>query len=104
MLVDRIAARITRKKYITMPASRTLATLLLFLAVASASVSLQADELGEIARQVRSGQQSAALERVNTYLKANPADAQAMFLKGVALSELNKREEAIQTFTQIIEK
>jgi len=104
MLVDRIAARITRKKYITMPASRTLATLLLILAGALASVSLQADELGEIARQVRNGQQSIALERVNAYLKANPADAQAMFLKGVALSELNKREEAIQAFTQITEK
>lgn len=104
MLVDRIAARITRKKYITMPAPRTLATLLLFLAGALASVSLQADELGEIARQMHNGQQSVALERVNTYLKANPADAQAMFLKGVALSELNKREEAAQVFTQIIEK
>jgi len=104
MLVDRIAARITRKKYITMPASRTLATLLLFLAAALASFSLQADELGEIARQVRNGQQATALERVNTYLKANPQDVQAMFLKGVALSELNKREEAVHTFTQIIEK
>lgn len=104
MLVDRIAARITRKKYITMPASRTLATLLLFLAAVLASVSLQADELGEIAREVRNGQQAAALERVNAYLKANPADAQAMFLKGVTLSELNKREEAVHTFTQIIEK
>ncbi|HZV62821.1 MAG TPA: tetratricopeptide repeat protein [Methylophilaceae bacterium] len=87
-----------------MPASRTLATLLLFLAAALASFSLQADELGEIARQVRNGQQATALERVNTYLKANPADVQAMFLKGVALSELNKREEAVHTFTQIIEK
>jgi len=87
-----------------MPAHRTLATYLLILAGIVASFSLQADELGEIARQVRNGQHAAALIQANDYLKANPADAQAMFLKGVALSKLNKREEAIRAFITITEK
>lgn len=103
MLIE-LAARMTRKKYITMPASRILATMLLILAGALAAPALYADELKEIARQVRQGQPSAALDRLNAYLKAHPGEPQAMFLRGVALSELNKREEAIQVFTELTEK
>jgi len=87
-----------------MPAHRTLATFLLILAGILASFSLQADELGEIARQVRDSHYAPALAKVDDYLKSHPADAQAMFLKGVALSKLNKREEAIRAFTAITEK
>jgi hypothetical protein len=104
MLVDRIGCSNDRKKYITMPASRILATILLILVGALASSVVQADELKEIARQVRQGQSSAALDRLDAYLKAHPAEPQAMFLRGVALSELNKRDEAIQAFTELTEK
>ena len=104
MLVDRIGCSNDPKKYITMPVHRTLATLLLILSGTLMSGSLQADELKEIAQQVQQGKQAAALDRLNTYLKAHPSDAQAMFLKGVALSELNKRDEAIRIFTELTEK
>lgn len=103
MLIE-LAARMTRKKYITMPASRILAIMLLVLTGALVSPALQANELKEIARQMQQGQASTALSRVQAYLKAHPDDAQAMFLKGVALNELNRRDEAIRAFTELTEK
>src|SRR5688572_24223507 len=87
-----------------MAVHRTLATVLLMLAGALLPAGLQADELKEIARQIKQGQQSAALDRADDYLKSHPADAQAMFLKGVAQTELNKRDEAIRTFSEITRK
>ncbi len=63
-----------------------------------------ADELKDISKMAESGQQAAALERINTYLAANPKDAQAMFMKGIILAESNKREEAIKAFTDLTEK
>lgn len=104
MLVDRIGCSNDPEKYITMPAHRTLATILLILAGALMAGSLQADELKEIARQVQQGKQSSALDRLDAYLKAHPSDPQAMFLKGITLSELNKRDEAIRVFTELTEK
>jgi tetratricopeptide (TPR) repeat protein len=87
-----------------MPAHRTLATILLSLAGALTSASLQANELKDIARQVRQGQQSAALNRLYAYLDSHPADAEALFLKGVALTESNKPDEAIKVFNEMTEK
>src|SRR3546814_566909 len=43
-LLIELAAEMTRKKYITMPAYRTLATMLLILAGALASAGLQAED------------------------------------------------------------
>lgn len=63
-----------------------------------------ADELKDISQMAENGQQAAALERINTYLAANPKDAQAMFMKGIILAESNKREEAIKAFTELSEK
>lgn len=75
--------------------------LLLVFSFASASY---ADELKDISKMAESGQQAAALERVNTYLAANPKDAQAMFIKGIILAESGKREEAIKAFNDLTEK
>ncbi len=63
-----------------------------------------ADELKDISQLADSGQQAAALERVNTYLAANPKDAKAMFMKGIILVEVGKRDEAIKAFTDLTEK
>ena len=63
-----------------------------------------ADELKDISQMAESGQQASALERINTYLVANPKDAQAMFMKGIILAESNKRDEAIKAFTELTEK
>ena len=63
-----------------------------------------ADELKDITVMAESGQQVAALERINTYLMANPKDAQAIFMKGILLAESGKREDAIKTFTELTDK
>ena len=68
------------------------------------SSPLFADELKDISKMAEGGQQAAALERINTYLAANPKDAQAMFMKGIILAESGKREEAIKAFTDLTEK
>jgi Tetratricopeptide repeat len=65
---------------------------------------VHADELKDISKMAESGQQAAALERINTYLAANPKDAQAMFMKGIILAETGKREEAIKAFNDLTEK
>ena len=59
-----------------------------------ASITTFADELKDISQMAENGQQAAALERINTYLAANPKDAQAMFIKGIILAESNKRDDA----------
>ena len=78
-----------------------IASIALVLSFTSASY---ADELKDISKMAESGQQAAALERINTYLAANPKDAQAMFMKGIILAESGKREEAIKAFTDLTEK
>ena len=70
----------------------------------SFALVVHADELKDISKMAESGQQAAALERINTYLAANPKDAQAMFMKGIILAESGKREEAIKAFTDLTEK
>lgn len=69
-----------------------------------ASISVFADELKDISQMAENGQQAAALERINTYLAANPKDAQAMFMKGIILAETGKRDDAIKAFTDLTEK
>jgi Flp pilus assembly protein TadD len=76
----------------------------LILAFTFATSPAFADELKDISAMAESGQQAAALERVNTYLAANPKDAQAMFMKGIILAESNKRDEAIKAFTDLTDK
>lgn len=63
-----------------------------------------ADELKDISQMAENGQQAAALDRINTYLAANPRDAQAMFMKGIILAESGKRDEAIKSFNELTEK
>lgn len=70
----------------------------------SFSLIATADELKDISQMAESGQQAAALERINKYLAANPKDAQAMFMKGIILAESGKRDEAIKSFTELTEK
>ena len=75
----------------------------LVLALSFATLAT-ADELKDISQMAENGQQAAALERINTFLAANPKDAQAMFMKGIILAESGKREEAIKSFTDLTEK
>ncbi len=78
-----------------------------FVLAASASVVFSfahADELKDISQLADQGQTAVALDRVNTYIAANPKNAQALFMKGVLLAEQGRRDEAIKTFTDVTEK
>ncbi|PPC94036.1 MAG: hypothetical protein CTY33_05525 [Methylotenera sp.] len=63
-----------------------------------------ADELKDISQMADQGQAAAALDRINTYIAANPKNAQALFMKGVLLAEQGRREESIKTFIDVTEK
>jgi len=78
-----------------------------FVLVTSACLfisSANADELKDISQMADQGQAAAALDRINTYIAANPKNAQALFMKGVLLAEQGRRDEAIRTFTDVTEK
>lgn len=87
-----------------MPLSRALPHALLVVASLLVFGIAQADDLKEIAQLANQGQQAAALERINTYIAANPKDVQAQFIKGVILAEQNRRDEAIKIFADITSK
>nr|WP_245652734.1 tetratricopeptide repeat protein [Methylophilus rhizosphaerae] len=61
-------------------------------------------ELREINQLSEQGNQAAALDKINSYLSANPKNAEAMFMRGVILVELGKRDDAIKAFTDLTEK
>jgi tetratricopeptide (TPR) repeat protein len=73
----------------------TLLAALLFACAAGA----QSDDYQEAQKLFRSGQQAQALERVDSFLKSNPKDARARFLKGLIFTEQNKSAEAIRIFS-----
>lgn len=78
---------------------------LLFVALACMSINIaHADELAEISKLADQGQTAVALDRLNTYIAANPKNAQGLFLKGVLLAEQGRREEAIRVFNEVTEK
>jgi len=79
-----------------------------FVLILSASFAFaatsHADELKEISQLAEQGQTSVALDRVNTFIAANPKNPQGLFMKGVLLAEQGRREEAIRVFTDVTEK
>jgi tetratricopeptide (TPR) repeat protein len=74
------------------------------LSAALAFSTAHADELKEISQLADQGQTAVALDRVNTFIAANPKNAQGLFLKGVLLAEQGRRDEAIKVFTDVTEK
>ncbi len=62
------------------------------------------NELKEINQLSEQGNQAAALDRVNSFIANNPKNAEALFMRGVILVELGKRDEAIKSFTELTEK
>ena len=88
-----------------LPAPRRFRQVALLLAsiVLAAAALAQTDDFAEAGKLFRAGQQAQALERVDTFLKANPKDARGRFLKGLILTEQGKQADAIKTFTGLIE-
>lgn len=74
------------------------------IGLSSAQAGQTNAELREINQLSEQGNQAAALDRVNSYLSANPKNAEALFMRGVILVELGKRDEAIKSFTELTEK
>ena len=62
---------------------------------------VRADAYDDASRLFRQGNQSAALEKIEIAITANPRDARARFLKGLILTEQNKPNEAIAVFTAL---
>ncbi|MBP8902320.1 MAG: tetratricopeptide repeat protein, partial [Thiobacillaceae bacterium] len=73
---------------------------LLFLAAWLPSLALAAvPTVQEASQAFRQGNNAVALDKVNSYLSANPKDAQGRFLKGLILTELNRYPDAIKVFS-----
>src|SRR3954470_24874168 len=88
-----------------MPSLRRIVQVgVLLTGVAIATIAAaQNDDFIEAGKLFRAGQQAQALERVDTFLKANPKDARGRFLKGLILTEQGKQADAIKTFTGLTE-
>jgi len=76
----------------------------LILSVSLLMSPAYADELKDISQMADQGQTGAAIDRLNTYITANPKNAQALFMKGVLLAEQGRRDEAIKIFLDVTEK
>jgi len=62
-----------------------------------------ADDAADIQRLQRSGDLSAALQRAEKAVAANPRDAKLRFLQGVTLLDLQRDEAAMAVFRQLTE-
>ncbi len=65
--------------------------------------AVQADEVSDINKLMRSGQLPAALSKVDVALSQHPKDAQLRFIKGMILSEQGKTADAITVFQKLTE-
>ncbi len=73
------------------------------LAVVLTAAPAHADSLQDAQRLMKQGQLKEALERTEQVLSGKPKDAQARFLKGLILTEMNRPVEAIAVFTKLTE-
>lgn len=77
-----------------------LAALVLGLALQSATAS--ATVVQDARQLIASGDAGIALVRLDTYLAEQPRDADARFMRAMALSQLDRKPEAIRAFTELI--
>ncbi|MCX8017954.1 MAG: tetratricopeptide repeat protein [Rhodocyclaceae bacterium] len=85
-----------------LPGWKALACLA-FTCLTVTSLPARGQSLDEINQLIRSGQHAKALEQANRYLAERPKDAQARFLKGIALTALNRQSEALAVFQKLTE-
>lgn len=83
--------------------TRIIAALLCAGLLALAPVAVRADTLEEASRLMKQGQLGPALEKTEQVLAAKPKDAQARFMKGLILTEMNRYNDAISVFTKLTE-
>ncbi len=68
------------------------------------ALGFAAPSLQDATATFKKGNNAAALEQVNGYLATKPKDAQGRFLKGLILTELNRTNEAIETFSDLTDE
>ena len=78
-------------------------TALIAAGVFACAAVAQSDDYQEAQKLFRGGQHAQALDRVDAFLKGNPKDARARFLRGLIFTEQNKVAEAIRIFTGLTE-
>jgi len=78
-------------------------TLIISGLLAGLHAAAYADELSDVSQLLRAGQPAQALSRADAYLAKHPRDPQMRFLKGVILTEQNRRDDAIAIFTKLTE-
>ena len=71
--------------------------------VLAVALPAHADPLQDISKLLKQGQHNQALEQIDRYLAGKPKDAQGRFLKGIALTEMNRPTEAIAIFQKLTE-
>ena len=67
------------------------------------SVCAHADTLTDASKLIKEGRHGQAIEQLDRYLASKPKDAQARFLRGIALTESNRATEAIAVFQRLTE-
>jgi tetratricopeptide (TPR) repeat protein len=72
-------------------------------ASASAQAATPSPEALEIQRLIKSGQSTQALKLIDDALAKNPKDAAMRFRRGVTLSMLDRKAEALQVFQKLVE-
>jgi len=108
-------SRVDRLLPIGMPGTRFLLGIALAAGMVSASPTLSkahaqsvapaesASAHAEALKIYRAGERSRALARVDKALNTDPKDTQLRFLRGVLLTELGRRDDAILLFRQMIQ-
>jgi Flp pilus assembly protein TadD len=82
----------------------TIAALLFALTAAVFSAPALADDYSDVSQMIRSGKYAEAVARTDTYLAGKPKDPQMRFLKGVALTESGKTDDAIATLSALTQE
>ena len=67
------------------------------------ALAAPADDLREAQRLYQQGKVAPAMDKIDTFLRAQPRDPQGRFLKGLLLTEQKRVPEAIQVFTGLTE-
>lgn len=75
-----------------------------FMALSAVAQTAQSSgETVEIQRLIKDGQHAQALKLIDESLAKNPKDAQMRFRRGVALSMLDRKAEALSVFQKLVE-
>jgi len=81
-----------------------IAALVFAVSAALLSAPAMADDYSEVGQLIRSGKYAEAVAKTDAYLVGKPKDPQMRFLKGVALTESGKTDDAIATMSALTQE